>query len=393
VLRCLCSDFGLSKEASRQLPGKGKSKEEANQKNGGDGSENDWILDWASDRSTANNLAHGKIAEILATHDKGRARTISATLKSPVESTKAGLPAVDLCDDVAMGEGENENEATGKVKQAGTHDGGPENARSLAADANAHVVAPVQGLNPYESIQDMVANEKKQGVIARDTLRMSLMKIQMVTLTKTKPLHYNPLSTVGHPSSPASRIKSYDVFGSKISDDSAARTLLYQSRQLPKAIEAKAVVEKEMAVSQSQPSLKPSKEDALLRMKQVFKFDEAEKKKQAREKHVRVRKEESIKRAQESKAMKQQAESLKPPVGKSGRSRRQLAKTKPKLKSEKHDPSKMSGIGDLPAPLEDGNGGLNVHDDLFYDDEDDDVEGDEDGGLDLNEWMNKWAIE
>jgi hypothetical protein len=58
-----------------------------------------------------------------------------------------------------------------------------------------------------------------------------------------------------------------------------------------------------------------------------------------------------------------------------------------------HDSSHNLGTGDLRIPLEDGHGSLIVNDDQFYDDEDDDVEGDEDGGLDLNEWMNKWAIE
>ena len=70
--------------------------------------------------------------------------------------------------------------------------------------------------------------------------------------------------------------------------------------------------------------------------------------------------------------------------------------------SHKHDKvSTASGLGNCLAPLDDGGNPNNFPQDdqlyedgsvLFYDDGDDDESG-EDGGLDLDEWMNKWATE
>jgi hypothetical protein len=267
------SDLGLPEETSNQLLGEGNLKEES------DGSENDWILNWASDRSSASNSAHDKIAGILAEHSRVHTRQTFTNPNNPAPLTKVGLANVNLCDDDSDSIVENHTAASRDPKQTATNNGGPETSKPPRTDAGLGV-APVKSLNPYESIQAMVATkEKSQGRSSRDVCRMSLMKLQLVkapTTSKVDRLNYNPLSTIRQGTSDVEGRTRVDVFGrcvrstwgdwddrmyfylprlcqphfrislslslslnSKISEHSAARTLLYQSRQLPKGIKAR----------------------------------------------------------------------------------------------------------------------------------------------------------
>jgi hypothetical protein len=184
-------------------------------------------------------------------------------------------------------------------------------------------------------------------------------------------------------------------------------------------------------MSQSQPVLGTETEKALQKMKKVayvfshlrvsstfpryasscpkvFKFDEAEKALKAQQEADEIRKEESMRKAEESKIQRQKRENLRP-TGAKPRVRRQMTKMKAEKRttnaSHKHDKASASSGLALPTQLDHGSNEINYpypQEDQFYedesclfydDDDDDDDESGEDGGLDLDEWMNKWAIE
>ncbi len=190
-------------------------------------------------------------------------------------------------------------------------------------------------------------------------------------------------------------------------------------------------MEATLSMSQSQPVLDTEAEKALQKMKKVayifldlrvfstfphdtsscpkvFKFDEAEKALKAQQEADEIRKEESMRKAEESKIQRQKRENVRP-TGAKPRIRRQMTKMKAEKRttnaSHKHDKaSAFSGFGTLPTQLEGSSNEINYsypqedqfYEDgscLFYDDDDDDDDESGEDGLDLDEWMNKWAIE
>ncbi len=211
-----------------------KREENSNQNNS-----SDWILNWANDHSASSKSAQGKVAGILAQHDKSRITFCLTKVAGPPAKNSPPIekePAFDknhFLRSKVVAERTNES-SWGDTREVPTQEMESQEAGSANTGIKSTSEAQEQErmggkrvLNPYQSLQAMAITEKASGNndnkekerVAQELCTVSLMKLQACPVWNKQnqdPLRHNPLSSIPQLNATTDgRIskRRYDTFG------------------------------------------------------------------------------------------------------------------------------------------------------------------------------------